>query len=94
MPEIRLRVHPAAAAELEAAARWYAARSPIAAGAFVREVNTCIERVRDAPHRWPRGVHGTHRYLLPYFPFSLVYQVRHGAIDLVSVAHRQRRPGY
>jgi plasmid stabilization system protein ParE len=93
MPEIRLRVHPAVAAELEAAVQWYAARSPRATGAFVWEVNTCIERVRDAPHRWPRDVHSTHRYLLPFFPFRLVYQVQNRAIDLVAVAHGGQRPG-
>jgi plasmid stabilization system protein ParE len=93
MPEIRLRVHPAAAAELGAAVRWYAARSPGAARDFVWEVNARAERVRGAPDRWPRDVHSTRQHLLPFFPFRLVYQVGNGAIDLVAVAHGGRRPG-
>ena len=94
MPHVQIRFHPAAAAEVEAAVQWYAARSPIAADAFVAEVNTCMERVREAPERWPRYVHGTRRYLFPHFPFSLVYRVRHGEIEIVAVAHHRRRPGY
>ena len=94
MPHVQIRFHPAAAAEVEAAVQWYAERSPIAADAFVAEVNTCVERVREAPERWPRYVHGTRRYLFPHFPFSLVYRVRHGEIEIVAVAHHRRRPGY
>ena len=75
MPNVRSRFHPAAAAEVEAAVQWYAERSPVAARAFAAEVSTCVERVGEAPERWPRYVHGTRRYLLPHFPFSLVYRV-------------------
>jgi plasmid stabilization system protein ParE len=94
VPHVQIRFHPAAAAEIEAAAQWYAERSPIAAAAFAAEVDTCVERVREAPERWPRYVHGTRRYLFPHFPFSLVYRVRHGELEIVAVAHHKRRPGY
>jgi plasmid stabilization system protein ParE len=93
VPETRLRVHPAAAAELEAAVRWYASQCPRVAGDFVREVNTCAERLRDAPDRWPRDVHRTRQHLLPSFPLRLIYQARNGAINLVAVAQGARRPG-
>jgi plasmid stabilization system protein ParE len=94
VPNVRIRFHPAAAAEVEAAVQWYAERSPVAARAFAAEVSTCVERVGEAPERWPRYVHGTRRYLLPHFPFSLVYRVRNGDVEIVAVAHHMRRPGY
>jgi plasmid stabilization system protein ParE len=94
VPNVRIRFHPAAAAEVEAAVQWYAERSPIAARAFVAEVNACVERVAEAPDRWPSYVHGTRRYLFPHFPFSLVYRVRNGDLEIVAVAHHSRRPGY
>src|SRR6266508_1182394 len=59
VPNARIRFHPAAAAEVEAAMQWYAERSPIAARAFATEVNTCVERVGEAPDRWPRYLRGT-----------------------------------
>jgi plasmid stabilization system protein ParE len=94
VPSIPIRFHPAAASEVEAAALWYAERSPVAVRAFVTEVNTCVERVQEAPNRWPRYLHDTRRYLFPNFPFSLVYRIRNGEIEIVAVAHHRRRPGY
>jgi plasmid stabilization system protein ParE len=94
VPDARIRFHPAAAAEVEAAMQWYAERSPIAARAFATEVNTCVERVGEAPNRWPRYLRGTRRYFFPHFSFSLVYQVRNREIEIVAVAHHRRRPGY
>lgn len=94
MPNIRISFHPAAVAEMEAALQWYTERSPSAARAFAAEVNACVERVRKAPERWPRYVHGTRRYLFPHFPYSLVYRIYSGELEIVAVAHHRRRPGY
>jgi plasmid stabilization system protein ParE len=94
VPNVRISFHPAAAAELDAAVQWYAERSPVAARAFAAAVNTCVERVAEAPDRWPSYVHGTRRYLFPHFPFSPIYRVRRGEIEIVAVAHHSRRPGY
>jgi plasmid stabilization system protein ParE len=94
VPNARIRFHPAAAAEVQAAVQWYAERSPIAAQAFATEVNACVKRIAEAPERWPSYVHGTRRYPFPHFPFSLVYRVRSGEIEIVAVAHHRRRPGY
>jgi toxin ParE1/3/4 len=74
--------------------QWYAERSPTAAHAFAAEINACAERVAEAPNRWPSYVHDTRRYLFPHFPFSLVYRVRNGDLEIVAVAHHSRRPGY
>ena len=65
MPNIRIRFHPAAAAEVEAAVQWYAERSLVAARAFAAEVNACVERVGEAPDRWPRYVQGEGKVLAP-----------------------------
>lgn len=94
MPNVRISFHPAAGAEVDVAVQWYAERSPVAARAFAAEVNACVERVAEAPERWPNYVHGTRRYLFPHFPFSLIYRVRDGESEIVAVAHHSRRPGY
>ena len=39
---------------METAQRWYAERSPLAAKAFLAELDVAIERVLEAPERWPR----------------------------------------
>jgi len=52
VPNVRISFHLAAAPEVEAAVQWYAERSPVAARAFAAEVDTCVERVREAPERY------------------------------------------
>ncbi len=47
--------HPAAIEEAVSATRWYRERSPLAATRFVAELNEVIDRILEAPHRWPRS---------------------------------------
>ena len=86
--------HPAAIEEAEAAARWYRQRSPRAAARFVDELNQVIERIREAPSRWPRGTRGTRKAKLPCFPFLVIYRESQGAVLILAIAHGRRRPGY
>ena len=82
------------AQEAESAARWYAERGPAAAVAFSEEVDAAESAIARLPHAWPRFDHGTRRYLLRRFPFSIVYRVQPTRILIVAVAHGRRRPGY
>jgi plasmid stabilization system protein ParE len=61
--------------ETEAAARWYAERSPRAAVAFSDEIDAAEAAIAQLPEAYPRFDHGTRRYLLRRFPFSVVYRV-------------------
>src|SRR5271170_6702726 len=87
-------LHPAAIEEAEAAARWYRERSPLAAKRFVEELNQVIDRILEAPHRWPRSAIGTRKLNLPCFPFAVVYWESEGQIRILAVAHGRRQPGY
>ena len=80
--------------EAETAARWYAARSPAAAAAFSEEVDAAESAIARLPDAWPPFDHGTRRYLLRRFPFSIVSRVEPRRILIVAVAHGRRRPGY
>jgi plasmid stabilization system protein ParE len=80
--------------EAEAAARWYAERSPTAAAAFSEEIDEAESAIVRLPEAWPPFDHGTRRYLLRRFPFSVVYRVEPERIVIVAVAHGRRRPGY
>jgi len=48
----------------------------------------------SAPYRWPKYMAGTRRYVLPTFPFSLLYFAEDDAIAIVALASESRRPGY
>jgi toxin ParE1/3/4 len=90
----QLRLHPAAAAEIEAAFAWYAERSRPAADLFVAALELALRRIGEAPERWPRLRGSVRRYVVPRFPFSVVYQVQPEVIYVVAVAHHRRRPGF
>jgi plasmid stabilization system protein ParE len=89
-----VRFHAAAEAELLEARTWYAERSEITARAFATEVAWAVREICNAPERWKRYDYGTRRFMLPNFPFSIVYRVHQDAVQVVAVAHYRRRPGY
>ena len=61
-----------ASEEAEEARRWYRERSESAEAAFLTELDHAVAVVLDAPHRWPKHIAGTRRYVFPTFPYSLV----------------------
>ncbi len=84
----------AALDEAEFAARWYAERSASAAAGFADELDAAIAAIEQFPEAWPAYDHGTRRYLLRRYPFSVVYRVEAERILIAAVAHGHRRPGY
>ena len=80
--------------EAEEAARWYAQRSPTAAAGFVFELEAAVLAITETPHTWPAYDHGTRRFLLRRYPYSLIYRVEPARLVIVAVAHAHRRPEY
>lgn len=89
-----LDVLDAAAEEAREAARWYAARNPLAAAGFELEVRRAFHEIAEAPSMWPVHFEGTRRFLLHRFPYEVVYCVRGEHVLVVAIAHCKRRPGY
>jgi len=87
----RLRVHSDAEKDLVQGRDWYASRSLIAAERFLIEVELALDLVRETPERWPLFRVGMRRYVMPAFPYSIVYRVTPDAIDIYAVAHAKRR---
>jgi len=90
----RLRFHPEAVAEARGAIRSYRERNPVAAAAFLTELERALLRIAEAPERWPRVAGDRRRFVLLRFPFSVLYRLHSGLIEVLAVAHGQRRPGY
>lgn len=88
------RVDERAWREVEAAEDWYYERSEDAGTAFLLEVLHSFEIISHAPKRWARYLHGTRRFLLHHFPFSVVYLDDPDGVTMVAVAHNKRKPGY
>ena len=86
--------HAAALREVEDAQAWYEERSLLAGSAFLRELSVAVQRIRQAPNRYPSAEAGSRRILLERFPFAVYYRVTSDTLTIVAVAHQKRRPGY
>jgi plasmid stabilization system protein ParE len=91
--------HPDAIEEAVATARWYRQRSARAAERFVDELPEAVDRITDAPQRWPLGPRGTHKVKLPCFPILVIYReagsvarTRSGRPRLVQRAESAEEP--
>lgn len=89
-----IELHPEAIAEARDAREWYAGRSPVAADAFMAELDGAVEGIRQWPDRWAAYLHGTRRYLLKRFPYLVIYRATTEKIQVIAVAHGRRKPGY
>jgi len=91
---MQVRFFEEAEDEVEESRAWYRFRSESAEVAFLRELDHALDRVTEAPHRWPKYIAGTRRYVFPRFPYSIIYFVEGEAINVVAAAHSKRKPGY
>jgi toxin ParE1/3/4 len=85
---------PEALREIDDAFEWYLERSPQAAEAFVREVDSAVALIASSPTIWPRFEAGTRRYVLRKFPYNIIYREIPVGLEVVAVAHHKRRPRY
>jgi len=89
-----IELHPDAIAEARHAREWYGERSPIAARAFMAELDVAIDCICESPDRWATYLHGTRRYLMKRFPYLVVYRKLEDKLQVIAVAHGKRKPGY
>jgi plasmid stabilization system protein ParE len=94
MSPLQIDVHPEAVAEARAAAQWYRERSPLAADAFLAELDRAVQRIAEKPEMYSSYIRGTRRYLLQRFPFYLVYRQIAKKLEIIAIAHGRRKPGY
>ena len=86
--------HPAATAELEESADWYAERSEVAARGFTLAVDAAVNKISRDPDRFPK-IDARHRSCsVERYPFQIVFRSEATTICVVAVAHAARRPGY
>jgi hypothetical protein len=58
------------------------------------ELDHAIDEIENSPERWPVHLHGTRKFLLRRFPYSVVYRITERELQVIAVAHGRRRPGY
>ena len=87
-------IHEQASREYVAAFEWYFGRSVTAAFRFEDAVEAGLAVVRDSPKRCAQ-ISDRHRWwLIPPFPFAIVFLETQSGPYVVAFAHSKRRFGY
>jgi plasmid stabilization system protein ParE len=71
--------------------RFYADRDRAVARRFDQLIKRAIALIVDSPGRWPVK-DGSHRYVLPRFPYTVAYTVEGPIVSIIAVAHHSRDP--
>jgi plasmid stabilization system protein ParE len=95
---MRVRLLGEADEELTAASIWYQQRGAGLGERLLEEAVEGFSAIGRNPRRFAKVRFRTRRdirrYLLPHFPYAIVYEVREKGCLVVAVAHTARRPGY
>lgn len=94
MNDVRVEFTPGALQEIDEAFEWYLERSPRVADSFFQEVESAFALIVRSPDLWSHFEAGTRRYVLPTFPYNIIYRLIPAGVEIVAVAHHKRRPRY
>ena len=90
----QVEYHPKAKAEIQKSANWYDKKVDGLGLEFLLEVKAAESKIVKNPESWAIYEHGTRRYIMKRFPFSIIYLQSDKKIQIVAVAHNKRRPEY
>ncbi|MBM3860536.1 MAG: type II toxin-antitoxin system RelE/ParE family toxin [Verrucomicrobia bacterium] len=90
----RLIFHPAADAELIAAAEFYESQANGLGRDFLDETSHALSRIGDFPQAWPVMEADIRRCLLKRFPYAIFYRLTVEHIRILAIADLRREPGY
>ena len=91
---MRVLVDPEALLEVRNAAAFYEDSQPGLGKAFLAGVEAATEEIVRHPLMWRRIKGRFRRYLVPQFPYGLIYVAQSDTIYVVAVMHLKRKPGY
>jgi toxin ParE1/3/4 len=91
---MKIVYHPEAEAEVIEAAQFYNGRVPGLGVDFLDTMDAAVGQIAEAPERWRIVSGDVRRYLLPRFPFALIYRVNSGHLRILAVKHHSRQPDY
>ena len=86
--------HPDVKEEIKFSYSWYQEQAEGLGEDFLSELEASYQIIAEYPETWPNFQKGFKRYLLPKFPFSVIYKIHLSEIYVVAVMHNKRKPGY
>ncbi len=61
---------------------------------FRTEIETAVRNILETPFLYRLLKAPFRRYLLPKYPYSIIYSIEPDHIHIIAVAHNKRKPGY
>lgn len=90
----RYRFLPPARAELFEISEHHAAQAAGLGEEFLAVISTSIGLLRENPELGASHRAETRRFVVPRFPYSLIYLDEPSALVFIAVAHHRREPSY
>jgi plasmid stabilization system protein ParE len=81
-----------AEADLAEAVTWYSRIRPGLAADLVLCVEEALDRICQHPESFPPIAAGIRRAIIHRFPYSVIFRLRHGRIEVLAVFHARRDP--
>jgi len=91
---MRVIYHPEAELELIEAAQFYSQRVPGLGADFLVSIDEAVRTIMSAPDRWRTVARDVRRYLLPRFPFAILYRAQPDDLRILAVKHHSRKSDY
>ena len=89
---MQIRFVPEANAELAEARLWYRLQRDGLDIELMRRIDETLDRINDAPRRFPRVHRQLRRAIVRQFPFAIFYAVTDDEILVFAVFHSKRDP--
>ena len=91
---MKIRFHPDAMLEFNAAVAYYEEYERGLGLEFAEEVYAAVARIIEYPDAFSPLSQNTRRSLVNRFPYGIVYQVKPDILRVIAIANLRRRPGY
>lgn len=86
--------HPAAEAEYLESIAFYESKQAGLGASFFTEFESKMNVVVSSPELYPVKIDDIHKAPLDRFPFSILYRISKGNVQVLVAAHDRRRPSY
>ena len=89
---MHIRVLPEADAELAEARVWYRHQRDGLDVELIQRIDEALQRISDAPRRFPYVYRRLRRAIVRQFPFAIFYELTEDEIVVFAVFHSRRNP--
>ena len=80
--------------ELDEAFEWYENQQLGLGNRFIAEVESSITRILYFPSIGRIIIKDIRRFIIPNFPYGIMYSVNNEVIEIYAIAHLHRKPYY